>query len=155
LITEVANLGDYTGLNLPYLFVNPTVILSMDTMSTSVVLPPEGSPPSETSATVATTSLKTMPGTCTQVPYQFKMPAVRNEVIIVGPVIQGEAKTLSYPEIIANKICGSTAATFSLTMVPVIPGLSVLSVNSIKVESSIASGTYEFKIIALIAPLYL
>jgi len=83
------------------------------------------------------------------------MPAVRNEVIIVGPVIQGEAKTLSYPDIIANKICASTAATFSLTMVPVIPGLSVLSVNSIKVESSIVSGTYEFKIIALIAPLYL
>lgn len=112
MLTEVANLADYTGQNIPYLIVNPAVSLILGTMSTSGVLPPEGSPPSGTSTTLATSSLKTMPGTCTQVPYQFEMPAVRNEVIIVGPVIEGEAKTLSYPDIIANKICASTAATF-------------------------------------------
>jgi hypothetical protein len=62
-------------------------------------------------------------------------------------------KTLIYPDIIANKICASTEAVFSLSISPAITGLTKLSANSIKVDSTIASGTHEFQIIALIAPL--
>ena len=51
-------------------------------------------------------------------------------------------KTLSYPDIIANKICGDTEAVFSLTLLPAITGLTVLSTNSIKVDSTVASATH-------------
>ena len=91
--------------------LNSAVIIDLGTMSVSGVNM-GGSSAAGSSTTVATNSIKTMPSTCTQVPFKFEMPSVRNQVIALASIIQGEVKTFTYPDIVANKICGGTNAEF-------------------------------------------
>jgi hypothetical protein len=133
--------------------LNSAVIIDLGTMSVSGVNMGEGSSAAGSSTTVATNSIKTMPLTCTQVPFKFEMPSVRNQVIALASIIQGEVKTFTYPDIVANKICGGTNAEFHFKISPATPGLTVLSANSIQVDQTIASGTLAFSIYAYIQPL--
>ena len=74
-------------------------------------------------------------------------------MIALASIIQGEVKTFTYPDIVANKICGDTNAEFFFKISPATPGLTVLSANSIQVDQTIASGTLAFSIYAYIQPL--